>query len=60
MQAFDLVLGAFYNRPIELGDFKVGGLTDILAKALQVVVVAEYLEVVSLQHLQVKLSLSRT
>ena len=45
-QAYELVLGAIYNEPLHLGEFGVTPLRDVLQKALDVIVVAEYLGVV--------------
>ena len=46
LQAYEAVLGAFYNRPIELGNIENTSLSDMLEMALKVTLVAEYLEVV--------------
>lgn len=43
-----MVLGAMYNRDLDFGDFDVTPLDDILEKAQYVLLVAEYLDVVSL------------
>ncbi|KAK4625973.1 hypothetical protein CLAFUW4_06462 [Fulvia fulva] len=44
--AYDAVLGAFYNVPIQLGDAQSDGLTHLLSMALQITSVAEYLDCV--------------
>lgn len=47
IQAYEKVLGAFYNKPINLGDFGQTDLKDILPSAMEVLEVAEYLGCVS-------------
>ncbi|GIZ45432.1 hypothetical protein CKM354_000859900 [Cercospora kikuchii] len=44
--AHDLVLGAFYNQPIDLGDSQEDGLAKLLATAFQATIVAENLDCV--------------
>ncbi|TKA79738.1 hypothetical protein B0A55_04369 [Friedmanniomyces simplex] len=41
--AYDAVFGAFYQVPIDLGDFSTDALTDILITAFDILKVAEYL-----------------
>lgn len=45
-----MVLGAMYNCDLDFGDFDVTSLDDILEKAQHVLLVAEYLQVVSSSH----------
>ncbi|KAK4912379.1 hypothetical protein LTR49_019197 [Elasticomyces elasticus] len=42
--AYNAVFGAFYQVPIDLGDFSKDPLTDILTNAMEIVKVAEYLD----------------
>ncbi|KAK5135590.1 hypothetical protein LTR08_005070 [Meristemomyces frigidus] len=44
--AYEAVLGACYNIPIDLGDFENDAMADILNTALEIVEVAEYLDCV--------------
>jgi len=46
LQAYNSVLGAFYNIPIDLGDFENDDMAEILTRASNVLDVAEYLEAV--------------
>ena len=41
--AYDAVLGAFYNQPIDLGDSQEDGLAELLGNAFQATIVAENL-----------------
>ena len=52
------MLGAFYNIPIEFGEFGRSTLHDILEMAIKVIEVAEYLQVVRECSLSTKISTS--
>lgn len=43
LMAYDAVLGAFYNQPINLGDSQEDGLAELLGNAFQATIVAEKL-----------------
>ncbi|KAI5361874.1 hypothetical protein Slin15195_G055250 [Septoria linicola] len=43
LMAYDAVLGAFYNQPINLGDSQEDGLAELLGNAFQATIVAENL-----------------
>ena len=46
MKAYHAVLGAFYNIPIEFGDFEQDSMINILTNAMVIIKLAEYLQCV--------------
>ncbi|KXS94890.1 hypothetical protein AC578_1674 [Pseudocercospora eumusae] len=58
--AYDAVLGAMYNQPINLGDSQQDGLSDLLSNAFQVTVVSEYLDCIRIVSKPIEATLLAT